>query len=81
MSGKQQRKKRFSGHPFDLNRNGKIDPAEEALMMMVFDDIDNQINEEKIESFPSCTSYTTHNTTSYTTHTTVNIDDMDIKGI
>ena len=47
MSGKQQRKKRFSGHPFDLNRNGKIDPAEAALIMMVIDDCEKENAESK----------------------------------
>ena len=70
MSAKQQSKNRFLGHPFDLNRNGKNDPAEAALMMMVFDDIENQIDEEKAAEIPSRTA-----------HTTINIDDMDIEGI
>ena len=59
--------------PFDLNRNGRIDPAEAALMMMVFDDIENQIDEEKAEAVPV---YTPH-----TTNAIINLDDMDIEGI
>lgn len=70
---KQMPETSFLNKPFDLNRNGKIGPAEAALMMMVFDDIENPANEEKIENFPSRTPYTTH--------TTINIDDMEIKGI
>lgn len=67
---KQKPKTSFLNKPFDLNRNGKIDPAEAALMMMVFDDIENQIDEEKAAEIPSRTA-----------HTTINIDDMDIEGI
>ena len=63
----------FLNKPFDLNRNGKIDPAEAALMMMIFDDIENQIDGKKVEDFPSCTPHKAH--------TTINIDDMDIEGI
>ena len=70
---KQKQKTSFLNKPFDLNRNGKIDPAEAALMMMVFDDIENQIDRKKVEGVPSYTSQTTH--------TPINIDDMDIKGI
>ena len=70
---KQKPKAPFLHKPFDLNRNGKIDPAEAALMMIVFDDIENQIDEGKVETFPSRTPQTTH--------TTINIDDVDIKGI
>ena len=70
---KQKPKAGFLHKPFDLNRNGKIDPAEAALMMMVFDDIENQIDEGKTKDFSSRTPHTTH--------TTINIDDMDIKGI
>lgn len=70
---KQKPKTSFLNKPFDLNRNGKIDPAEAALMMMVFDNIENQIVREKVEDVPSYTSQTTH--------TPINIDDMDIKGI
>ena len=82
MSGKQQSKNRFLGHPLDLNRNGKIDPAESALMMMVFDDIENQIDDEKGDSFPSPTSPTSHTPhTLHTAHTPINIDDIDIEGI
>ena len=74
MTEKEQKPKAdFLHMPFNLNSNGKIYPAEAALMMMVFDDIENPVNEEKIENFPSRTPYTTH--------TTINIDDMDIKGI
>jgi len=70
---KQKPKAGFLHKPFDLNRNGRIDPAEAALMMMVFDDIENQSDEEKAEDFSLRTPHTTH--------TTINIDDMDIKGI
>lgn len=38
----QKRKKLFLGKPFDLNRNGKIDPAEAALIMMVMDDVNKK---------------------------------------
>ena len=69
----QKQKTSFLNKPFDLNRNEKIDPAEAALMMMVFDDIENQIDEGKTEDFSSRSPHTTH--------TTINIDDMDIKGI
>ena len=74
MVEKQQKPKAgFLHTPFDLNRNGKIDPAEAALMMMVFDDIENQINEEKVAAVPSHTPHTSH--------AIINLDDMDIEGI
>jgi hypothetical protein len=63
----------FLHKPFDLNSSGKIDPAEAALMMMVFDDIENQINEEKVAAVPSHTPHTSH--------AIINLDDMDIEGI
>ena len=34
----QKKKTSFLCQPFDLNRNGKIDPSEAALIMMVIDD-------------------------------------------
>ena len=68
-----KQKTSFLNKPFDLNRNGKIDPAEAALMMMVIDDMAKQIDKEKVEDFPSRTSHITP--------TTINIDDMDIEGI
>ena len=70
---KTKQKTSFLNKPFDLNRNGKIDPAEAALMMMVFDDMENQIDEEKAEAAPSYIPRTTH--------TTINLDDMDIEGV
>lgn len=51
--------------PFDLNRNGKIDPTEAALIMMVVDDV----NEEK----------GTH--ADIVKESIISIDDMDIEGI
>lgn len=38
----QERKTSFLSKPFDLNRNGKIDPAEAALIMMVIDDVNKE---------------------------------------
>ncbi len=38
----QKRKTSFLSKPFDLNRNGKIDPAEAALIMMVMDDVNKE---------------------------------------
>lgn len=38
----QKKKKLFIGKPFDLNGNGKIDPAEAALIMMVMDDVNKK---------------------------------------
>ena len=38
----QKRKTSFLSKPFDLNRNGKIDPAEAALIMMVIDDVNKE---------------------------------------
>ena len=66
----QKRKSSLLHKPFDLNRNGKIDPAEAALMMMVFDDIDHQSEEEVTEV-----------STSETKQGPINLDDLDIEGI
>ncbi len=38
----QKRKTSFLSKPFDLNRNGRIDPAEAALIMMVIDDVNKE---------------------------------------
>lgn len=38
----QKRKTSFLSKPFDLNRNGKIDPAEAALIMMAIDDVNKE---------------------------------------
>lgn len=66
MSEKPKKKKiNFLGQPFDLNRNGKIDPAEAALIMMVIDDV-NKRKETHIDTVKN---------------NTVDIDDMDIEGI
>lgn len=43
----KKRKTSFLGQPFDLNRNGKIDPAESALIMMVIDDCEKENAEIK----------------------------------
>lgn len=61
----QKSKTSFLSKPFDLNRNGKIDPAEAALIMMVVDDV----NEEK----------GTH--ADIVKESIISIDDMDIEGI
>lgn len=48
MSEKPKKKKTsFWGQPFDLNRNGKIDPTEAALIMMVIDDCERDNTEVK----------------------------------
>ncbi len=70
---KQNPKNSFLNKPFDLNRNGKIDPAEAALMMMVFDDIEQELVEDN--------EVKTQDIKLGTTSTTINIDDMDIEGI
>ena len=61
----QKKKKLFLCKPFDLNGNGKIDPAEAALIMMVIDDV----NREKKSNVD------------VVKNRTIDIDDMDIKGI
>ncbi len=61
----QKRKRSLLGKPFDLNRNGKIDPAEAALIMMVIDDV----NKEKSSNVD------------VVKNNTIDIDDMDIEGI
>jgi len=38
----QKKKKLFLDKPFDLNGNGKIDPAEAALIMMIMDDVNKK---------------------------------------
>lgn len=38
----QKKKKLFIDKPFDLNGNGKIDPTEAALIMMVMDDVNKK---------------------------------------
>lgn len=63
---KQKTKTVFLNKPFDLNRNGKIDPAEAALIMMVIDDV-NEAEEKR----PIITNY----------EKAVDIDDLDIEGI
>ncbi len=45
----------LSPKPFDLNRNGKIDPAEAALIMTIIDGV----NEEKEQSIPNCGKFNT----------------------
>ena len=60
-----KKEKNFLGQPFDLNRNGKIDPAETALIMMVIDDV-NKRKETHIDTVKN---------------NTVDINDMDIEGI
>ena len=66
MSEKTKKEKiNFLGQPFDLNRNGKIDPAEAALIMMVIDDV-NKRKETHIDTVKN---------------NTVDINDMDIEGI
>lgn len=61
----QKRKTNFWEKPFDLNRNGKIDPAEAALIMMVIDDV----NKEKNKNINNVKG------------NVIDIDDIDIKGI
>lgn len=61
----QKRNQMFWGKPFDLNKNGKIDPSEAALIMMIIDDV----NTKKEAS------------DNVIRNNTINIDDMDIKGI
>lgn len=60
-----KKKKLFLGKPFELNENGKIDPAEAALIMMVIDDV----NREKKSNVD------------VVKNKTIDIDDVDIKGI
>ncbi|MBQ3178954.1 MAG: hypothetical protein IJB52_14125 [Clostridia bacterium] len=62
----QKRKKRFLNKPFDLNRNGKIDPAEMALIMMIIADV--KVEKQKQQS----NTINAH---------IFEIDDMDIEGI
>ena len=38
----RERKTSFLSKPFDLNRNGRIDPAEVALIMMIIDDVNDE---------------------------------------
>lgn len=61
----RKRKASFWSKPFDLNRNGEIDPAEAALIMMVIDDVHRE-NETHINVFKN---------------NVLDIDDMDIEGI
>lgn len=65
MTKKSLRKAQFSGNPFDLNRNGKIDPAEAACIMMIMDDLSKkrEIDEDVLDN------------------KIIEIDDMDIEGI
>lgn len=66
MTEKPRKKKnKFLGNPFDLNRNGKIAPAEAALIMMVIDDV-NKEKESNVDVVKN---------------NTIDIDDMNIKGI
>ena len=46
----QKRKTSFLGKPFDLNRNGKIDPAEAALIMMVIDDVNKEKQPQNVKN-------------------------------
>ena len=66
VENKQKTKTSFLNKPFDLNRNGKIDPAEAALIMMVIDDV-NEAEKKR----PIITNY----------EKVVDIDDLDIEGI
>lgn len=61
------KKTSFLNKPFDLNRNGKIDSAEVALIMMAIDDI-NEKKETDIDGIKN-------------NIIDIDIDDMDIKGI
>ena len=62
----QKRKKGFLNKPFDLNRNGKIDPAEASLIMMII----NDVNKEKQKKQDN--TINKH---------IVDIENMDIEGI
>lgn len=46
----QKRKTSFLSKPFDLNRNGKIDPAEAALIMMVIDDVNQEEKPQDVKN-------------------------------
>lgn len=46
----QKRKTSFLSKPFDLNRNGKIDPAEAALIMMVMDDVNKEEKTQNVKN-------------------------------
>ena len=46
----QKRKTSFLNKPFDLNRNGRIDPAEAALIMMVIDDVNKEKQPQNIKN-------------------------------
>lgn len=65
MAEKPPRKTHFSGNPFDLNRNGKIDPVEVASIMMIIDAVNNKRETD----------------TDIVKDNIVEIDDMDIEGI
>ncbi|MBQ2764444.1 MAG: hypothetical protein IJF43_05355 [Firmicutes bacterium] len=58
-------KNNFLSKPFDLNRDGKLNPAEVALIMMVVDDVntETEIHANSIK------------------RNVINIDDLNIKGI
>lgn len=46
----QKRKTSFLSKPFDLNKNGKIDPAEAALIMMVIDDVNQEEKPQDVKN-------------------------------
>lgn len=61
----RKRETSFWNKPFDLNRNGRIDPTETALIMMVIDDV-NKKKEPQVNNIKN---------------NTIDIDDIDIEGI
>lgn len=68
-TSKQTKKANTRRGPIDLNRNGKIDPFEAALIMTIIDDVneDNQDNQ--------------YRSTQHKDNDVVDIDDLDIEGI
>ena len=46
----QKRKTSFLNKPFDLNRNGRIDPEDAALIMMVIDDVNKEKQPQNIKN-------------------------------
>lgn len=67
MKDKSQTKSGIIGNPFDLNLDGRTDAAETALMLMMFDEIQQEENHKKrARSFEE---------------KVVDLDDMDIPGI
>lgn len=68
-----KQKPNFLINLFDVNKNGRINPAEIALTLMVCDEEENSYDRKKTAAFPLATPHETY--------VTINIDDIDIEGI